>query len=154
MATLTKPRLYDEDFYAWTQAQAEELRRFAATRPDLPLDLELIAEEIEDVGKSERDAVFSLTQRIIEHLLLIECSPARHLVTHWLDEIDEFREQIGRKITATIRNQLAADLDDVFRQARRRINRKMRRHGEEAYAEKLPASRSFTLDQLLAESDR
>lgn len=69
MAISTRPRLYDEDFYAWTRAQAEELRRLAATRPNLPLDLELVAEEIEDLGKSERDAVFSLTQRIIEHLL-------------------------------------------------------------------------------------
>ena len=85
MATLTGPRLHDEDFYAWTQAQAEELRRLAASRPNLPLDLELIAEEIQDLGKSERDAVLSLTQRIIEHLLLIECSPARHLVTNWMD---------------------------------------------------------------------
>jgi len=153
MVTLAKPRLYDEDFYAWTQAQAEELRRFAATRPDLPLDLELIAEEIQDLGKSERDAVFSLTQRIIEHLLLIECPPARHLVTHWRDEIDEFRDQIARKITPTIKNQLEAELDDVFRQASRRIDRKMRRYGEETYADKLPTERSFSLDQLLEETE-
>lgn len=55
MATLTRPRLYDEDFYGWMQAQAEELRRFAGTRANLPLDLGLIAEEIADLGKSGRD---------------------------------------------------------------------------------------------------
>ena len=154
MATLTKPRLYDEDFYAWTQAQAAELRRFAATRPNLPLDLELIAEEIEDLGKSERDAVFSLIQRIIEHLLLIQSSPARHLVAHWQDEIDQFRVQIRRKMTGTIRNQLEAELDEVFADARRLVDRKMRRHGEQDYADKLPTANAFTLDQLLAESDR
>lgn len=153
MATLTGPRLYDEDFYAWTQAQAEELRRLAATRPNLPLDLELIAEEIQDLGKSERDAVFSLTQRIIEHLLLIECSPARDQVTHWQDEIDQFRVQIRRKITKTIRNQLEAELDDVFADARRLVDRKMRRRGEQELAQKLPVSRGFDLDQLLEEAD-
>ena len=43
------------DFYAWTQAQAKELRRFARTRPNLPLDLAHLAEEIEDLGMSERE---------------------------------------------------------------------------------------------------
>ena len=67
----TPNQLYEADFYAWTRQQATELRRFAKSRPNLPLDLEHIAEEIRDLGKSERDAVFSLAQRIIEHLLLI-----------------------------------------------------------------------------------
>ena len=42
--------LYDSDFYAWTRTQARELRRFAATRPNLPLDLPHLAEEIADLG--------------------------------------------------------------------------------------------------------
>ena len=54
-------QLYESDFYAWTQVQAKELRRLAETRPNLPLDLGLIAEEIEDLGMSERSAVFSLS---------------------------------------------------------------------------------------------
>src|SRR5829696_10355973 len=39
--------LYDDDIYAWTQQQAEALRRLAETRRDLPneLDLENVAEE-------------------------------------------------------------------------------------------------------------
>jgi hypothetical protein len=58
-------QLYETDFSAWTQAK--ELRRFARTRPNLPLDLAHIAEEIRDLGKSESEAAFSLTQRILEH---------------------------------------------------------------------------------------
>jgi hypothetical protein len=46
--------LYEEDFYAWTQAQAKELRRFARLRPNLPLDLGHIALEIADLGKEQR----------------------------------------------------------------------------------------------------
>jgi uncharacterized protein DUF29 len=42
--------LYESDFYARTQTQARELRRFAATRPNLPLDLFHLAEEIADLG--------------------------------------------------------------------------------------------------------
>ncbi len=75
--------LYDDDFYDWTQQQAELLRRgpAAANR----LDYDLIAEEIEDLGQSELHACQSLCEHIIEHLLKIEYSgltdPARSLAS-------------------------------------------------------------------------
>ena len=37
--------LYEEDFFAWTQTQARQLRQFVRTRPNLPLDLTRIAPE-------------------------------------------------------------------------------------------------------------
>ena len=43
-------QLYEEDFFAWTQLKAEKLRRFARPRPNLPLDLPHIAEEIAELG--------------------------------------------------------------------------------------------------------
>jgi Domain of unknown function DUF29 len=58
---------YGDDFYAWTQYQAEVLRSLPA--PDNRFDREHVVEEIEDPGKSERDAVRSHIRRIIEHLL-------------------------------------------------------------------------------------
>jgi len=61
--------LYERDFYAWTQAQARELRRLNATRPNLPLDLPRLAEEIADLGKDRRDALRSWATRVIERLL-------------------------------------------------------------------------------------
>jgi hypothetical protein len=63
MSAMQPEQLYEADFYAWTQAQAKELRRFAKTRPNVPLDLAHIAEEIQDLGKSEYEAVFSLTPK-------------------------------------------------------------------------------------------
>ena len=39
MSVRSPAGLYENDFYAWTQLQAKELRRFARTRPNLPLDL-------------------------------------------------------------------------------------------------------------------
>ena len=44
---------YDEDFYAWTQAQAQEIRRAGAERLNAPIDWENVAEEIESMGRSE-----------------------------------------------------------------------------------------------------
>ncbi len=100
----TRPeQLYETDFFAWTQAQAKELRRFAKTRPNLPLDLGHLAEEIRDLGKSERDAVFGLARQIIQHFLMIEHWPTVHHRLRWADEIDGFRDQIERKLSPTIR---------------------------------------------------
>jgi hypothetical protein len=65
---------YDDDFYAWTQYQAEVLRTMR--RADNRLDRERVAEQIEDLGKSERNAVRSQVRRIIEHLLKLSCSPS------------------------------------------------------------------------------
>ena len=45
---------YDDDYYAWTQYQAEVLRTMR--RADNRLERERVAEEIEDLGKSERGA--------------------------------------------------------------------------------------------------
>src|SRR5918994_7177661 len=99
MSTTELEHLYESDFYAWTQAQAKELRRFARTRPNVPLDLAHLAEEIQDLGRSEYEAVFSLVQQILQRFLLIEHSPATDQRLHWADEIDDFRDQIERKLS-------------------------------------------------------
>src|SRR5947209_18441405 len=93
--TTSPTDLYEQDCYAWTQAQARELRRFAATRPNLPLDLPHLAEEIADLGKDRRDALRSWATRIIEHLLLLEHSPAQDPRRHWTREVISFRREIG-----------------------------------------------------------
>jgi len=57
--------LYDTDFYLWTQAQAAALR--AHRQGEQPLDYDRLAEEIEDLGASERNKVRSWIRLIIEH---------------------------------------------------------------------------------------
>jgi hypothetical protein len=76
MSKVLERDLYEADFFAWTRRQSKELRRFARTRPNLPLDLGHLAEEIADLGKEQRNALRSWTIRIIEHLLLLDHSPA------------------------------------------------------------------------------
>lgn len=150
-ATTAPDDLYEADFYAWTKQQALALRRFARTRPNLPLDLEHIAEEIQDLGKSERDTVYSLARQIMQHLLLIEHSPASEQRRHWMDEIDEFRAQMKRKLSPTIRRHLKRDLGAVYGDGRRIVERKMRRHGEPDAAAALPADCAYTVDQVLGD---
>jgi hypothetical protein len=69
---------YDEDFFLWTQQQATELRRLKAVGINVPmsLDLENLALEVEDMGKSDRRQAESRIERIIEHLLKLDLSPA------------------------------------------------------------------------------
>ena len=138
MSTLPPEQLYETDFYAWTQAQAKELRRFARARPNLPLDLEHLAEEIRDLGKSERDAVFSRAQQILQHFLLIEHSPAVGQRPHRMDEIDDFRVRMKRKLSPAIRRHLKRELPELYADGRRIVARKMRRHGEDDAATTLP----------------
>lgn len=69
--------LYDSDIRAWSEQQAEALRRLAG-RADLPneLDLEHLAEEIEDIGHSELRDVRVLLRRVMTALLLKWAAPA------------------------------------------------------------------------------
>jgi hypothetical protein len=60
-------QLYDEDFYAWTQAQAALLRKGAVQ----DLDLEHLLEEMEDMGHSQRDALASHLLVLLTHLLTL-----------------------------------------------------------------------------------
>jgi Domain of unknown function DUF29 len=57
--------LYEGDFYAWTRQQAAIIRRLPMA--DNRFDRDRVAEEIADLGKSERDAVRGQVRRILEH---------------------------------------------------------------------------------------
>jgi hypothetical protein len=90
-------------------------------------------------------------QRIVEHLLLIEHSPATGQRLHWADGIDGFRDQMKRKLSPTIRRHLKRDLRAVYADGRRLVERKMRRHDEEQAAAALPADCPYTVEQVLGE---
>jgi hypothetical protein len=141
--------LYESDFYAWSQAQARELRRFARMRPNLPLDLPHLAEEIADLGKDRRDALRSWVRRIIEHLLLLEHSPARDPRNHWEGEIAVFRNDIRDRLSRSLRRDLQRRLPQLYQDARQVAERKMGKHGEGTAAERLPEECPYTLEQIL-----
>jgi hypothetical protein len=135
--------LYDEDFYAWTQEQADLLRRDGAGANGL--DIELIAEEIEDLGKSELHACQSLCEYIIEHLLKLEYSGLAEPVEHWRDEIVEWRVQLGRKLTRSIVAKM--NLDERYRYALRLLRRLER--DAPGMMQRVPAECPYSLDQIV-----
>jgi hypothetical protein len=113
----TKPaELYDEDFYAWTQAQAKALRTHF--RGDNRIDVEHLAEEVEDLGKSERQSVESYVQQIIAHLLKLDYSGFELPRRHWRGEIVAFRVSVERKISPSMKPKIRRALPELYEGAR------------------------------------
>src|SRR5216684_4800833 len=138
---------YEDDFYAWTQEQAALLRRgqTGANR----LDAERIAEEIEDLGRSELHAAQSLCEHIIEHLLKLEYSGLNEPADHWRDEIVEWRLQLEKILTRSIVAKL--DLPGRYKAALRLVRRLER--DAPGLMRRLPAECPYTLDQIAGAGD-
>ncbi|GBO54370.1 hypothetical protein APA_2318 [Pseudanabaena sp. lw0831] len=80
---------YEQDFYAWTQNQAELLRRGKLQG----LDLENLAEEIASLGKQQKQELRNRFGVLIGHLLKWEYQP--HLRgKSWRITIDLQRDEI------------------------------------------------------------
>ncbi len=117
MTTLTfdaKPlTTYRQDVVAWAKEQAELIR---AGRFEL-LDLEHIADEIDDVGKSEQRELASRMVVLMTHLLKWQCQPERRS-TSWTLTIREQRKGLLRRLknTPSLKNELSNTdwLEDVW----------------------------------------
>jgi hypothetical protein len=144
-------QLYEQDFYVWTQRQAEALRRLAETRPNAELDFPHLIEEVEDLGTSQRDAVRSQVRRIIEHCLKLEYSSSPLPRASWYDSIIDARTELDDKLSPSLRRDLDQHLSRLWRQARTKTDNGLRRFGEPDAAALLPADCAYALDDLLAD---
>lgn len=146
---MTDAELYETDFYAWTKVQADKLRRLEAARANLDLDLSNLAEEVEDLGKSERSALRSHLRRIIEHCLKLEWSPAADPRTGWMESIVDARAEAEESISPALLRDAESYLPKLYEQARRKASLGLKAHGETAAASTLPNQCPYTLDDLL-----
>lgn len=98
--------LYERDFYAWALEQAELLRGRGAGGN--AFDYDNLAEEIEGLARSDLRSCESLLQQIVKHFLKISLADESQLrdVTHWRQEVAEFRLQIEPILTPTLRLRL------------------------------------------------
>jgi hypothetical protein len=149
MATHPRPTadLYEEDFYVWTEVQADLLRarRFEA------LDLDNLIEEVEALGRAEKKEALSNATAIIEHLLKLQYSPATDPRSGWIDSVLEHRTRLEYDLTPRLRQILQDELPRVYAVARRTAERRLRIHGEEAAASALPATCPYTTDQIIGD---
>jgi len=137
---------YEDDFYAWTRHQAEVLRTMPVS--DNRFDREHVAEEIEDLGKSGRDAVRSQIRRIIEHLLNLAYSPAQAPRFDWMHGISDTRAVLEDKMSPTLRREVEATLERLYAGARRSAALALRTSGEEEAAREFPENCPYSLDKI------
>jgi hypothetical protein len=143
--------LYEQDFYVWTQRQAEALRRLAETRPNIGLDFPRLIEEVEDLGTSQRDAVRSQVRRIIEPCLKLEHSRAVDPRGGWYGSIIDARAELDDKLSPSLRRDLEQHWSRLWGQARNKADNGLRRFGEPDAADLLPLDCPYLLDDLLAD---
>jgi hypothetical protein len=143
--------LYDEDYHAWAVGQAEALRGLAKSRWNGPLDLEHLAEEVEDLGKAERNTVLSQVERIIGHALKLEYSRAQEPRRQWILSVAKARREVARHLTRSLRRMLDAELPAMYRSERSLTGRAPRVYDEPDAAAALPDECPYALDQILDE---
>ena len=135
------PNSYDKDVIAWANEQARLLRagRFDA------LDIEHIADEIEDVGKSEKRELASRMAVLLAHMLKWQYQPGGR-GNSWRRTIKEQRNRVGLCIDQT--PSLKADLrnsvwwSDVWSDA-------VAKASQETGLGDFPESCPWTFDQIM-----
>ena len=80
---------YDTDLYEWTVEQAALLRKRAANE----LDYDNLAEEIESLGKSDRQEVLSRLENLVLHLLKLQYQPGKRSPS-WVGSVQEARNRL------------------------------------------------------------
>jgi hypothetical protein len=112
----TTPKLYVDDFYAWTEVQASELRKLAG-RPELSnaIDWENVIEEIETLGRNEVSGVESNLARAIEHVVKAYCDPDSLSILSWRKETKVFLRNARKVYRRSMRRMI--DIESVWREA-------------------------------------
>lgn len=150
MATKLEPKaaaLYERDFYLWTRDQAAAIRDGRWRDLDVPN----LAEEVEDLGRAQRNAVRSRARIAIEHLLKLQFSPAKEPRHGWRRTVRTQRQGMRDRLTPTIRNEIESELASLYDDARANAIDALLSFGENAAAEALPEDCPYTLEQILGD---
>ena len=108
-------QLYDVDDDQWLEQTINLLKNHQFQQ----LDLDDLVEELEDLGREKKNAVASLLEQIIRHLLLLQywTTEAEYNAVHWQEEIYNFRTQLRRTITTNLRKYLEDELTSIYQDA-------------------------------------
>jgi hypothetical protein len=127
MAHRKQPQeLYDTDILTWSVQQGALLRQLAERQtnrsaftdymgPD-ELDWLNIAEEIEDVGRSQLSSVKSHLVQALRRMLKAHAWPMARDAPHWEAEARAFRRDAQRDFTESMRQKI--DLASLYEDAR------------------------------------
>ena len=91
--------LYETDFMAWCEAQADLLR----TQNYSQLDRVHLLEELEDMGREQFRKTRSWVRQIIIHILKIQTFPHDQACNHWRGELVAFQDDLEDVVSGSIR---------------------------------------------------
>jgi len=139
--------LYRQDYYAWSLEQSAALRarRFEA------LDIDHLAEEVEDLAKSERRELRSRLTRILVHLLKCRFQPARRSRS-WEATLALQRAEIADLFhdSPSLRSELPESVERAYSVALRQAGKEMRMK-RERWERLFPARCPWSPKQILDE---
>lgn len=144
--------LYDQDFVAWTKQQAVQIRACLSAQSNLTVDWEHVAEEIEDLGKSQERELDSRLTTIIEHLLKLQHSPAQDPRQGWAVTVVRARidaEKCMRE-SPSLRMRLDRLVSQASRDAAKLVGVELELRGELASSRAF-APRDFTTAEVLGD---
>jgi hypothetical protein len=104
--------LYETDILLWSERQGERVN-------DAAIDWSNIVEEIEDVGRSERNSVESHLVQALLHDLKAEAWPLSLAVPHWRAEARGHRDDARRRFTPAMAQRI--DVAKLYREALHRM---------------------------------
>jgi Domain of unknown function DUF29 len=85
--------LYETDFALWAEQTAQMLKEGRLSE----IDLENLIEEVEDLSRRERDALYSNLKIVLLHLLKWEFQPHKQ-TNGWKASIREHRQRIKQQV--------------------------------------------------------
>jgi hypothetical protein len=135
--------LYDTDFYAWTQQQATLLRAEAFEE----VDWNNLIEEIETLGRSEKNEVQSRLTVLIMHLLKLHYQPTKR-TRSWRVTVVTQRTDLERLLrdNPTLRARLPEFVQELYPTA---VKRAVVETGLGKTT--FPAACPYTLEQVMDE---
>ncbi|MCA2711949.1 MAG: DUF29 domain-containing protein [Microcystis sp. M015S2] len=133
--------IYEEDYQQWL----DETVLLLKNRQVESLDYEHLIEELEALGREQKNAVESLVIQVIQHLLFYQywSSQREDNQRHWRGELIGFRTQLELRLTTNLRNHLSNRLDYLYSKAKKMAEVKTDL--------KLPSENPYTLADILDE---
>ena len=138
--------LYESDALAWSDQQADLLRRLAAGElVNEAVDWPNVIEEVQDVGRSELRSCQSLLRQALTHLLKLYAWPASQATAHWQEEVMNVIDDAETRFAPSMRQHI--DVADLYKRSLKRVRAATDDAGE---PRSLPEICPLTLDDLLA----
>ncbi|MCA2811488.1 MAG: DUF29 domain-containing protein [Microcystis sp. M090S1] len=141
---MTTKDLYEQDYLAWLEETAKQLRQ---KQTDV-LDWEHLGEEIEALGNEQRHKVDSYLLQLLIHLLLYQYWPEERerCAREWQDEIGNFRVELELLLESkTLYNYFLTRIAVIYPKAVKRVRQKSQLPAA-IFAESCPYSPEQILD--------